>query len=75
MTLRNLAFHIKRCYKENLTIIERTLKNINYSTALIYTTEKMLKDVVIYSMDQLGNNPNTINHRIRSMKQFYSFLH
>jgi site-specific recombinase XerC len=61
MTMRNLAYHTKRWYKENI--------------AIVHTTEKMLKDVIVYCMEQLGNNPTTINHRIRSMKQFYSFLH
>lgn len=75
MTMRNLAYHTKRWYKENLIIIKRSLETLKYSTAPLHTTEKMLKDVIVYCMEQLGNNPTTINHRIRSMKQFYAFLH
>jgi site-specific recombinase XerD len=75
MSMRNLAYHAKRWYKENLTIVKRALENKKYSSAPLHCTEKMLKDVIIYCMEQLGNNPTTINHRIRSMKQFYSFLH
>jgi len=73
MTMRNLAYHTKRWYKENLRIIERTLKNLKYSTARLHTNEKMLKDVIVYCMEQLGNNPTTINHRIRSINNFMRF--
>ncbi len=59
MTMRNLAYHTKRWYKENLTIVKRALeKNLKYSTAPLHSTEKMLKDVIVYCMEQ-----------------FYSFLH
>jgi integrase/recombinase XerD len=75
MTMRNLAYHTKRWYKENLAIVKRALENLKYPAAPIHSTEKMLKDVIVYCMEQLGNYPTTINHRIRSMKQFYSFLH
>lgn len=75
MTMRNLAYYTKRWYKENLTIVKRALENLKYPAAPLHSTEKMLKDVIVYCMEQLGNNPTTINHRIRSMKQFYSFLH
>jgi integrase/recombinase XerD len=75
MTMRNLAYHTKRWYKENLMIIHRSLQELGYPLEPINTTESMLKDVIIYCMEKLKNNPTTINHRIRSMKQFYSFLY
>lgn len=75
MTMRNLAYHTKRWYKENLVIVHRSLKEIGHPLEPIHLTEDMLKDVIAFCMEQLKNNTTTINHRIRSMKQFFSFLY
>jgi integrase/recombinase XerD len=75
MVMRNLSYHTKRWYKENIAVIKRALLDLGHPLGPVDTTEEFLKDVVFYCTDRLKNNPTTVNHRIRTMKQLYSFLY
>jgi site-specific recombinase XerD len=75
MIMRNLSFHTKRWYKENIDVIKRAFIDIGHPLNPKDTTESMLKDVVLYCTEKLKNNPTTVNHRIRTMKQLFSFLY
>lgn len=69
MVIRNLSFHTKRWYKENIAIIKRAILELGHPLSPVEITESILKDVVLYCTEKLNNNPTTVNHRIRTMKQ------
>ena len=73
LKLKGLAYHTRRWHKENLVAIFKALKNSNYATEPSMVTENMLKEVLIQMIDK-GLSPTTINHRVRSLKQFYRYL-
>ncbi|MFP3472354.1 hypothetical protein R0J90_20075, partial [Micrococcus sp. SIMBA_144] len=48
MVMRNLSFHTKRWYKENIAIIKRALLDLGHPLSPVGTKEEFLKDVVFY---------------------------
>ena len=73
LRLKNLAYHTRRWHKENLRSMAKGLKLLAYPTAPALVTEAMVKEVVLGMMDR-SLSPTTINHRLRSLKQFYDYL-
>jgi integrase/recombinase XerD len=49
------------------------LKELDYTTNPALLTEAMIRDVIRRMMDY-SLSPTTINHRLRSLKQFFSYL-
>ncbi|MEN6388884.1 MAG: tyrosine-type recombinase/integrase [Syntrophomonas sp.] len=74
MELRNLAYHTRRWHKENLHYIKVTLGKLNLPTEPINIEEKHFKQCILYWKRDCSLSPTTINHRIRSIKQLFSFL-
>lgn len=73
LKLRGLSYHTRRWHKENLQAILKALKEMNYATDPELVTELMVREVVLKMVDK-GLSPTTINHRVRSLKQFYKYL-
>lgn len=74
MELKNLSFHTRRWHKENLHYVEQTLTKLKMPTEPINISEKNLKQCILYWKRECNLSPTTINHRIRSLRQMYSFL-
>jgi len=70
---KGLSYQTLRWHKENLAAVVKKLRELNLTDMPGQVSEAMLKQVVISMMDA-GLSPTTINHRVRSMKQFYQFL-
>jgi integrase/recombinase XerD len=73
MKLKGLAYHTRRWHKENLQAVLKALRTSEFATEPGMVTENMLRDVVLKMVDG-GLSPTTINHRVRSLKQFYQYL-
>lgn len=75
LKLRNLSEHTIEFYDKNLTVIRRCLKAMGINENPETIKRDQLEKVLVYCMDELNNNPGTINHRISTMKQFFKFLY
>lgn len=73
LKIKGLSFHTRRWHKENLQAVVKALKELNHATDPGLVTDAMLQEVVLKMIDA-GLSPTTINHRVRSLKQFYQFL-
>lgn len=73
MKIKGLAYHTMRWHKENLLAVLKSLKILDFPTDPGLVNEKMLREVVLRMVDG-GLSPTTINHRVRSIKQFYQYL-
>lgn len=73
LKIKGLAFHTRRWHKENLQAIVKVLRLKGYPSEPNLITEAMLKDIILEMVDA-PLSPTTINHRIRSTKQFYHYL-
>lgn len=73
MKLKGLAYHTRRWHKENLQAVIKVLLKMGFPTEPGLISEGMLRDVVLRMVDS-SLSPTTINHRVRSLKQFYQFL-
>lgn len=70
---KGLSYHTRRWHQENLLAIKKGLMAQSMATEPGIITEGMIQDVVLKMIDA-GLSPNTINHRVRSLKQFYTYL-
>lgn len=73
LKMRGLSFHTRRWHRENLQAVFKSLVHLNFATAPSLITDKMLQEVVLKMVDA-GLSNTTINHRVRSLKQFYQYL-
>ncbi|OPY58340.1 MAG: Tyrosine recombinase XerD [Pelotomaculum sp. PtaU1.Bin035] len=73
MKIRGLAYHTMRWHGENLKAVLKALRLKELPTNPAMVTESMLKDVILKMIND-GLSPNTVNHRVRTLKQFYDFL-
>lgn len=73
LKVRGLAYHTRRWHRENLQTVEKVMKETGYTTKPGLVTENMLQEVILKMIDA-GLSPTTINHRVRSLKQFYQYL-
>ena len=73
LKFRGLSYHTRRWHKENLQAVHKALKAMGMTTLPHMVTEGMLKQVILQMVDT-GLSPVTINHRVRSLKQFYRYL-
>ena len=73
MKIKGLSYHTRRWHKENLQAVVKALRELEFATEPGLVTEAMLREVVLRMVDG-GLSPTTINHRVRSLKQFYQFL-
>lgn len=74
LEIKNLSWHTRRWHRENLRAVEKTLKTLKLSTEPIQITNKFLKECILHWKREKQLSPTTINHRIRSLKQFFLFL-
>lgn len=74
MELHNLAYHTRRWHKENLHYVQQTLLTLKLPTKPIQIEERHFKQCILYWKRERNLSPTTINHRIRSMKQLFTFL-
>jgi len=73
MKIKGLAYHTRRWHSENLKAVVKVLRLKEYPTEPAFVTEAIVKDVVLTLVNG-GLSPTTVNHRVRSLKQFYQFL-
>ncbi len=73
LKLKGLSYHTRRWHKENLLAVLKALKQLEFVIEPGLVTEAMLREVIL-SMINAGLSPTTINHRVRSLKQFYQYL-
>ncbi|MEW6726486.1 MAG: tyrosine-type recombinase/integrase [Bacillota bacterium] len=73
LKFRGLSYHTRRWHKENLQAVGKALLVQEFPTSPGLVSESMLKLAVLRMVDD-GLSPTTINHRVRSLKQFYQFL-
>lgn len=73
LKIRGLAYHTMRWHKENLQAVSKILKGLEFATEPAMVTEKMIREAVLKMVDG-GLSSTTINHRVRSLKQFYQYL-
>jgi len=74
LEVKNLAYHTCRWHRENLYYVAKTLEYLNLPTEPINITSKSVKECILYWKRERNLSPTTINHRIRSLKQFFLFL-
>ncbi|MBZ4655303.1 MAG: Phage integrase, N-terminal SAM-like domain [Peptococcaceae bacterium] len=75
LDLKNLSYHTKRWHRENLTAYKKVLQQLGFPTEPINIRTEPLKQCILYWKRDAKLSPTTINHRIRSMKQFLTFLY
>lgn len=73
LKIRGLSYHTMRWHKENLLAVLKTLKKLELPNEPGLLTEKMMQDAVL-DMINAGLSQTTVNHRVRSVKQFYKYL-
>lgn len=73
LKIRGLSYHTRRWHKENFQAVYKMLKEHEFALDPSLITEFMLREIVLKMVDR-GLSPTTINHRVRSLKQFYSYL-
>ncbi|OPX86665.1 MAG: Tyrosine recombinase XerD [Pelotomaculum sp. PtaB.Bin104] len=73
LKIKGLSYHTRRWHKENLQAVVKALWEAKYATEPALVTDKMLQEVVLKMIDN-GLAATTINHRVRSLKQFYQYL-
>ena len=73
MKIKGLSYNTRRWYKENLIAIVKVLKVLGLELDPVLITESMVKEIVL-KMVNSGLSSTTVNHRVRSIKQFYKFL-
>lgn len=73
MKLKGLSYHTRRWHKENLQSVFKSLREKDYPTEPSLIGLAMFKEVFL-AMSERGLSPTTVNHRMRSIKQFYAFL-
>jgi len=73
LKIKGLSYNTRRWHKENLQAVVKILRKLSFATEPALVTEKMLKEVILYMVDS-GLSATTINHRVRSLKQFYEYL-
>ncbi len=73
LKVKGLAFHTQRWHKENLQAVVKGLREAGAADKPAMVTEGMI-DQMVLKMINRGLHPTTINHRIRSTKQFYEYL-
>jgi integrase/recombinase XerD len=73
LKIEGLAYHTIRWHNENLKAVLKVLQLKELSTNPSMVSDSILKDVIL-TMINNGLSPTTINHRVRSLKQFYDFL-
>jgi len=73
LKIRGLSYHTMRWHKENLLALLKTIKKIDLPTEPGVLTEKMMQNVVLEMINN-GLSQTTVNHRVRSLRQFYKYL-
>ena len=73
LKIRGLSYHTRRWHKENLQAVYKALKEHEFALNPSLVTEYMLREIVLKMVDR-RLSPTTINHRVRSLKQFFSYL-
>lgn len=62
-------------HQENIRAFKKALKEQNINLDLEKITHRTIKNnFVLYSIENWDNKPQTINMRLRSLRQFFSFL-
>ena len=74
LDIKNLSYHTKRWYKENLTAFKTALEVLKLPTKPIDMNEKLIKQCILFWKREKQLSVTTINHRIRSLKQFFLFM-
>ena len=67
---RTIAWH-----KENIHVFKKALHEQDIELNLEKITHRIIRNnLVLYSIEKWGNKPQTVNMRIRTLKQFFGFL-
>lgn len=67
---RTIAWH-----KENIHAFKKAMKEQNIPLNPTAITHRIIKNnLILYAIDKWGNQPQTVNMRLRTLKQFFSFL-
>ena len=74
LEIRNLANYTIRWYKDNLHCVKLAFEKLKLPVEPINLTEKHIKECILYWKKECNHSPTTINHKIRSLKQFFVFL-
>ena len=74
LELKNLAYNTRRWHKENLHYIKQALEKLKLSTEPVNIADKDFKQCILYWKRDCNLSPTSINHRIRSFRQFYMYL-
>lgn len=74
MTLRNLSWYTKKHHKENLKSLRKLITSLDFPAMPDRITTDILKKAIIHMIEKEKLNPTTVNHRIRTCQQFFSFL-
>lgn len=73
MKIKGLSYNTMRWYRENLVALTKVLKSLELEREPGLITESNIKEVVL-KMVNSGLSSTTVNHRVRSIKQFYKFM-
>ena len=74
LTLRNLSWHTKRHHQENINGVQRLITFIGFSTDHKKISTDMFKKLIVHMLEKEKLSSTTVNHRIRTSKQFFAFL-
>lgn len=67
---RTIAWH-----RENISAFKRALREQNIALDLEKITYRTIKNnFILYTIENWNNKPQTVNMRIRSLRQFFNFL-
>ena len=69
-SLRTIDWH-----KENIHVFKKAMKEQNIPLNLAAITQRIIKNnLILYAIDKWGNQPQTVNMKLRTLKQFFRYL-
>ncbi len=71
--VKGLAYNTRRWHRENLVSVHRLLLENGHTVQPHLVSEGMIKDIISKQVDA-GLSANTINMRLKSIKQLYAYL-
>lgn len=72
---RNILKRTIEWHRENLHVFKKAMREQGIELNLEKITYRTIRNnLVLYALDKWGNKPQTINMRIRTLRQFFGFL-
>ena len=63
-------------HRENFNVFKKAFREQNMPLNLKTITEKEVKDnFILYALQSFGNQPSTVNNRLKTLKAFWNFLY